>query len=225
MASFLLIVARGLRPSLCFYYKSFIGPTSAFQHRFTGLYRNLSGFRPVIPSVWDPMPFPVPVILSVHIPLGPCYGPAGLHAPVTHHGLSCRRVLLDRSRPRSYVPAHFYAVRSQARTFAGSSVPVPGHSDHRYFIDPRPIGSTIHLWTAFGMRNASCGCSRPTSPGFTRPAFHHQTHGGAQGGVSGRYPFIPPFGLPVLQMVTNTVPISARPFQPGTGRTCNTVIL
>ena len=24
-----------------------------------------------------------------------------------------------------------------------------GHSHHEYFIDPRPIGNTIHLWTAF----------------------------------------------------------------------------
>jgi len=24
-----------------------------------------------------------------------------------------------------------------------------GHSNHGYFIDPRPVGSTIHLWMAF----------------------------------------------------------------------------
>lgn len=44
-----------------------------------------------------------------------------------------------------------------------------GHSHHRYFLDPRHIGHTTHLWAAFAVRlsaDSRCGVSLPTSPGF-----------------------------------------------------------
>ena len=47
------------------------------------------GWRDIILSIGKyPLPFLVPVILSVHIPLGACSKPVSLDAPVTHHGVS-----------------------------------------------------------------------------------------------------------------------------------------
>lgn len=40
------------------------------------------------------------------------------------------------------------------------------HSRHIYFIDPRPMGYTIHLWTAFVLAYADYGIFQPTSPSF-----------------------------------------------------------
>ena len=42
-------------------------------------------------------PFLVPIILSVHIPLGFCYKPVSLDVPVTHHGISYHLLLLYRA--------------------------------------------------------------------------------------------------------------------------------
>ena len=63
-----------------------------------------------------------------------------------------------------------------------------GHSNHRHFIDPRHIGNTIHLWTAFVLRGH--GYSLPTSPGFRPPhAFATDACRSLRGSVSGRYSF------------------------------------
>ena len=58
----------------------------------------------------------VPIILSVHIPLGACYEPADLDVPITHHGFSYGPYLLNRinyafaspyiSIRRTYRPVH-----------------------------------------------------------------------------------------------------------------------
>lgn len=40
-----------------------------------------------------------------------------------------------------------------------------GHSHHEYFIDPRPIDNTSHLWVAFGAL-LHYGCFQPSSPSF-----------------------------------------------------------
>ncbi len=47
------------------------------------------------------------------------------------------------------------------------------HTHHRYFIDPRHIGHTIHLWTAFValFQQPQDGSSLPTSPGFGHQPF------------------------------------------------------
>ena len=46
------------------------------------------------------------------------------------------------------------------------------HTHHRYFIDPRHIGHTIHLWTAFHISITPClGDFLPTSPGFRHQPF------------------------------------------------------
>ena len=43
----------------------------------------------------SPIPFLVPIILSVHIPLGLRFSPVSLDAPLTHHGRSYIRFLLN----------------------------------------------------------------------------------------------------------------------------------
>jgi len=50
-----------------------------------------------------------------------------------------------------------------------------GHSDHRHFIDPRPVGDTIHLWTAFVVLfcQPHYGRSQPTSPSSRPLEFPH----------------------------------------------------
>lgn len=47
------------------------------------------------------------------------------------------------------------------------------HTHHRHFIDPRHIGHTIHLWTAFValFQQPQDGDSLPTSPGFGHQPF------------------------------------------------------
>ena len=73
------------------------------------------------------------------------------------------------------------------------------HTHHRYFIDPRHIGHTIHLWTAFvALFNsrkavALCRLHRASDTSLLDCACRS-----IREGVSGRYPVIPPFGLSVL---------------------------
>ena len=68
------------------------------------------------------------------------------------------------------------------------------HSHHGYLIDPRHIGCTIHLWTAFV--SLTCyGISLPALPGFTQSLA--SACRSIRGGVSGRYSFIPPLELSV----------------------------
>ena len=46
------------------------------------------------------------------------------------------------------------------------------HTHHRYFIDPRHMGYTTHLWAAFHISVTPClGSSLPTSPGFRHQPF------------------------------------------------------
>ena len=60
-----------------------------------------------------------------------------------------------------------------ARTFACSSDLDSGHSHHRYFVDLRHTGYTIHRWTAFVavFTQPQDGSSLPTSPSFWSSAF------------------------------------------------------
>ena len=76
------------------------------------------------------------------------------------------------------------------------------HSDLGYFVDLRPIGSTVHLWTAFVGLVIIQQSIRLLSADFTElltgqfsltPASRS-----IKGAVSGRYPIIPPLGLLVL---------------------------
>ena len=76
------------------------------------------------------------------------------------------------------------------------------HSDLGYFVDLRPIGSTVHLWTAFvglviiqqSIRLLSAAFTELLTSQFSlTPASRS-----IKGGVSGRYPIIPPLGLLVL---------------------------
>ena len=144
------------------------------------------------------IPFLVPIVLSVHIPLGFCFEPVSWNAPVTHYGFSYLPFLLnhtdcDFSQPYISIWHCYRPVPSQF-----SSV-LLGHSNHGHFIDPRPVGGTIHLWTAFvvlfhtaTLRPLSAFVSLLSTPPFTGDAVCSRE------GVSGRYPFIPPFGLSVL---------------------------
>lgn len=74
------------------------------------------------------------------------------------------------------------------------------HTHHRYFIDPRHIGHTIHLWTAFvGLFSSTA--IRWLSADFTELLTRLECKRASRSireGVSRRYPIVPPFGLPVL---------------------------
>ena len=66
-----------LRPFLLPHYRAFIGSTSAFQHRFSGLSSSSTYLQD-----GDSIPFLVPMILSItYTPLGVCSGPASLERP------------------------------------------------------------------------------------------------------------------------------------------------
>ena len=139
------------------------GSTSTFQHQLICLLffvrKSLS---------WDPIPFLVPIILSVHIyPQASCYSPASLDVPVTQHGCSQGQFILNHTgcaltHPCISAWSSFRTVHSQIR----QPVRHDKHSNHRYFIDPRLIGNTPHLWGAFGSFTNFYGCSQPLSRSF-----------------------------------------------------------
>ena len=139
------------------------GSTSTFQHQLICLLffvrKSLS---------WDPIPFLVPIILSVHIyPQASCYSPASLDVPVTQHGCSQGQFLLNHTgcaltHPCISAWSSFRTVPSQIR----QPVRHDRHSNHRYFIDPRLIGNTPHLWGAFGSFTNFYGRSQPLSRSF-----------------------------------------------------------
>ena len=91
--------------------------------------------HPILSIGKYPLPFLVPVILSVHIPLGACSKPVSLDAPVTHHGVSYKRFLLHHTNCDSNTGIHFcmlHDIDPYIRKFVS---PV-GHSHHGYFIEP-----------------------------------------------------------------------------------------
>ena len=94
------------------------------------------------------VPFHVPIILSVHISLGVRYSPVSLIVPVTQYGVSYFRFLLHRTDPQLSVHTFLYGkhLDPYIRGFRQLSCK---HSNLGYFVDLRPIGSSVHLWTAF----------------------------------------------------------------------------
>ena len=94
------------------------------------------------------VPFHVPITLSVHISLGVRYSPVSLIVPVTQYGISYFRFLLYRTDPHLSVRTFLYGkhLDPYIRGFRQLSCK---HSNLGYLVDLRPIGSTVHLWTAF----------------------------------------------------------------------------
>ncbi len=97
------------------------------------------------------LPFLVPIILSVHIPLGLHYEPVSLPVPVTQHGRSEGKFLLNHTdcaltHPYISIWSSFRPVHSRIRQFTRRGK----HSNHRYFVDSWPISSAICFQTAFG---------------------------------------------------------------------------
>ena len=118
--------------------------------------------------------------------------------PVTYHGRSEGKFLLNHTdcaltHPYISTWSSFRTVPSQIRQSARQS----RHSNHRYFIDTRPIGNTIHLWTAFGnfigklLRLLSVVVVGLHTISFTETACPPSVS------VSGRYPIIPLIKLSV----------------------------
>ena len=165
--------------------------------------------HPILSIGKYPLPFLVPVILSVHIPLGACSKPVSLDAPVTHHGVSYERFLLHHTNCDSNTSMHF-CMLLDIDPYIRKFVSPVGHSHHGYFIDPRPIGYTAHLWATF-LSTALCHDAFQHLRFSVRAALSRLHRASdiysfrfwyasrrIREGVSGRYPFIPPFGLPVL---------------------------
>lgn len=95
----------------------------------------------------------------------------------------------------------FRPVHSQVRQSARQSE----HSNHRYLIDPRPIGNTICRQIVFDhfrqwLRLLSAFVMGLRTPAITANARPSRV------GVSGRYPVIPPIKLPVLRTTENRCP-------------------
>ncbi len=115
--------------------------------------------------------------ICTFIPLGFCYSPASLDMPVTYHGRSQGKFLLNHTgcaltHPYISIWSSFRTVHSQIRQFARQSK----HTNHRYFIEPRLIGNTPHLWGAFVRHLAvSYGYSQPLSWSF-KPRPLQSTH-------------------------------------------------
>ena len=181
-----------LWPFLHSHYRNFIGSTTAFQQQFICLFSSSDSFLRKL------LPFLVPIILSLHIPLGLHYEPVSLPVPVTQHGRSEGKFLLNHTdcaltHPYISIWSSFRTVPSQIRQSARQS----RHSNHRYFIDTRPIGNTIHLWTAFGnfigklLRLLSVFVVGLHTISFTETACPPSVS------VSGRYPIIPLIKLSV----------------------------
>ena len=134
-----------LWPFLHSHYRNFIGSTTAFQQQFICLFSSSDSFLRTL------LPFLVPIILSLHIPLGFHYEPVSLPVPVTQHGRSEGKFLLNHTdcaltHPYISIWSSFRPVHSRIRQFTRFGE----HSNHRYFIDSWPIGSTICFQTAFG---------------------------------------------------------------------------
>lgn len=134
-----------LWPFLHSHYRNFIGSTTAFQQQFICLFSSSDSFLRKL------LPFLVPIILSLHIPLGLHYEPVSLPVPVTQHGRSEGKFLLNHTdcaltHPYISIWSSFRPVHSRIRQFTRRGK----HSNHRYFVDSWPISSTICFQTAFG---------------------------------------------------------------------------
>ena len=123
------------------------------------------------------MPFLVPIILSVHMLLGAYCEPASLKVPA---GFLFRTLWIFRSCTllihtdcRLIGRCTFLCtlcLDSYIRKFVRHLC----HSHHEHFVDPRHIGYTLHLWSAFVVwlfADSQYGISLPTSPGFRPSAF------------------------------------------------------
>ena len=89
------------------------------------------------------------------------------------------------------------------------------HSNLGCFIDPGPVGSTLHLWGGFvAWRPADLqyGCSQPLSACSLH--FRLPSHAvSSRANVSGRYSFIPLIGLSVLLIKDFVLLLVPVPFQ------------
>ena len=151
------------------------GSVSTFQQRLIHLL-----FFVRKSSIEDPLPFLVPIILSVHIyPQVSCYSPVSLNVPITQYGRSQVQFLLnhtDYALTHPYISAwsSYRTVHSQIRQLARQGK----HSNHKYFIESRLIGSTSHLWDDFvELVAVPYGYSQPLSWSFTpRPLQSTHVH-------------------------------------------------
>lgn len=129
------------------------------------------------------IPFLVPMILSLHMSLGFYSEPVGLRVPATFisfvpYGISEDSFLLYHANFLILWKETFLfllVIDPYIRRFV--SIHLKIHSNHRHFIDSRPIGYTIHLWTGF--EAMPYGISQPTLPGFIRIRFPFYTHAGS----------------------------------------------
>lgn len=157
-------------------------------------------------------PFHVPIFLSVHIPLGGPFKPVRLGGACNAAGSFILTTLTRPNAHRHRRQPHFCGSFVLTRTFRASSVRSTAHPHHGYFIDPRPIGNTIHLWTAFVCASIPL---RLLSADFTElltvSVSAYTASRSLRAGVSGRYSIIPPVGLSVLQSYLIHLPFSFVP--------------
>ena len=138
-----------------------IGSITAFQHRFTCLQFFVRLFHA------EPGTFPrSDSSICTYAPLGSHYSPVGLPVPVTQHGRSQEKFLLNHTdcaltHPGISTGSSFRPVHSRVRQSARQGE----HSNHGRLVDPWLIGSTPHLWGAFAGTCCRYGCSRPLSRG------------------------------------------------------------
>lgn len=186
-----------LWPFLHSHYRNFIGSTTAFQQQFICLFSSSDSFLRKL------LPFLVPIILSLHIPLGLHYEPVSLPVPVTQHGRSEGKFLLNHTdcaltHPYISIWSSFRPVHSRIRQFTRRGK----HSNHRYFVDSWPISSTICFQTAFGHHKWWLRLLSAVVAGLRTPAITADARP-PRADVSGRYSFIPSVELSVIQATDN----------------------
>lgn len=149
-----------LRPFLRFHYRNFTGSISTFQHQYDGLLFFVRLHHDEMPDTFPCSDYPICACTS----LGLRFEPASWNAPVTHYGFSYVGFLLDHTCG-AYAPYAFLRI-SPFDPYVRGFVSPFGHSNHRCFVDPRHIGDTIHLWTAF-VHVALAAMRRSLSADFT----------------------------------------------------------
>ena len=139
------------------------GSTSTFQHQLICLLffvrKSLS---------WDPIPFLVPIILSVHIPLGLRFSPVSLDAPLTHHGRSYIRFLLNHTDgeltpPYISIWPTFRPVHSRFSSVLPHILTIGILQSPGLQVTPPTSGRLSCGWL---LSSNSYGHSQPTSPSF-----------------------------------------------------------
>lgn len=142
------LLSNGLRPFLRPHYRSFTGSTSTFQQRFGGLSFFARLYSWGIPATFPCSDDPICTYAFRRL-LWACW------LDSTRRDFSLRAVwhfiteFLTLPRQFLFLRKRIFLYVDSLDPFLRKFVSLFRHSHHGRIIDPRPIGGTVHLWTAF----------------------------------------------------------------------------